>query len=174
MADIRIAKPEAGIGENIPSEPGARFVFEFPTTDATLLRDGDNLVINFPDGAQISLQDFYSEYDEENLPSFVMDDVEVAAQDFFTAMNEPDLMPAAGPGTGGDAANARYHAYDSMPLAEGIDHLWQLDWGMNRAFDHEDEFNSWGRQDDLDGQNPPANTLARADKIGRASCRERV
>ncbi len=45
-----------------------------------------------------------------------MDDVEVAAQDFFTAMNEPDLMPAAGPGTGGDAANARYHAYDSMPL----------------------------------------------------------
>ncbi len=163
MADIRIAKPEAGIGENIPSEPGARFVFEFPTTDATLLRDGDNLVINFPDGAQISLQDFYSEYDEENLPSFVMDDVEVAAQDFFTAMNEPDLMPAAGPGTGGDAANARYHAYDSMPLAEGIDHLWQLDWGMNRAFDHEDEFNSWGRQDDLDGQNPPANTLARAD-----------
>ncbi len=163
MADIRIAKPAAGIGENIPSEPGARFVFEFPTPDATLLRDGDNLVINFPDGAQISLQDFYSEYDEENLPSFVMDDVEVAAQDFFTAMNEPDLLPAAGPGTGGDAANARYHAYDSMALAEGIDHLWQLDWGMNRAFDHEDEFNSWGRQDDLDGQNPPANTLARAD-----------
>ena len=27
---------------------------------------------------------------------------------------------------------------------------------MNRAFDHEDEFNSWGGQDDLDGQNPPA------------------
>lgn len=69
-------KPAAGNSENIPSEPSARFVFDFATTDATLLKDGDNLVINFPDGSQVSLQDFYSEYDEENLPSFVMDDNE--------------------------------------------------------------------------------------------------
>lgn len=53
MPDISVVKPVNGVSETIPSEPGARFVFDFPATDATLSRDGDNLVINFADGSQV-------------------------------------------------------------------------------------------------------------------------
>ena len=148
MADIRLAKPAAGATQSVPCEPEARFVFDFPTTDATLARDGDNLNIRFEDGSNLELQGFYQQYNEENLPSFNIDGTEVAAADFFAAMNEPDLMPAAGPGTGTVANGARFHEWGDYALTGGIQHLDGLDWGFSRAFEWEDHPNAVGYNGD--------------------------
>ncbi|MBD5648145.1 MAG: hypothetical protein HDQ89_11285, partial [Desulfovibrio sp.] len=155
MADIRLAKPAPGASQSIPCEPEARFVFDFPTTDATLARDGDNLNIRFEDGSNLELQGFYQEYNEENLPSFSIDGTEVAAADFFAAMNEPDLMPAAGPGTGTVANGARFHEWGDSALTGGIQHLNGLDWGFSRSFEWEDHPNAVGYTHDDDGGNNP-------------------
>ena len=151
MADIRLAKPAAGATQSIPCEPEARFVFDFPTTDATLARDGDNLNIRFEDGSNLQLEGFYQQYNEENLPSFNIDGTEVAAADFFQAMNEPDLMPAAGPGSGTVANGARFHEWGVSALTGGIDHLDGLDWGFSRSFEWEDRPNAVGYTHDDDG-----------------------
>ena len=68
MVFLEGVKEDGGYQDSKTGRPGLARIFQasrervlfsnFPTTDATLLRDGDNLVINFPDGAQISLQDF--------------------------------------------------------------------------------------------------------------------
>ncbi|MDE7370644.1 MAG: hypothetical protein K2N07_02670, partial [Desulfovibrio sp.] len=94
MADIRLAKPAAGASESVQCAPDARFVFDFPTSDATLARDGDNLNISFQDGSRLQLEGFYQEYNGDNLPSFSIDGTEVAAADFLEAMTAPDLMTA--------------------------------------------------------------------------------
>ncbi len=148
MADIRLAKPAAGAAETVPCAPEARFVFDFPATDATLARDGDNLAIQFEDGSRLNLEGFYTEYNEENLPSFSIDGTEVAAADFFAAMNEPDLMPAAGPGAGTTPTGGRFHEWGDASLAAGIDHLNGLDWGFSRSFEWEDHPNAVGGGDD--------------------------
>lgn len=144
MADIRLARPAAGASESVACSPEARFVFDFPTSEATLARNGDSLTITFSDGASLNLEGFYEEYNKENLPSFTIDGMEVAAADFFNAMNEPDLMPAAGPAAGGTPTGGRFHQYDNMDLADGIDHLNGLDWGMNRPPVEEIARNAFG------------------------------
>ncbi|WP_308621801.1 hypothetical protein [uncultured Desulfovibrio sp.] len=143
MADIRLAKPAAGAAETVPCAPEARFVFDFPATDATLARDGDNLAIQFEDGSRLNLEGFYTEYNEENLPSFSIDGTEVAAADFFAAMNEPDLMPAAGPGAG-TPTGGRFHEWGDASLADGLEHLDGLDLSTGRAFTFDDTLNAVG------------------------------
>ncbi|WP_298068876.1 hypothetical protein, partial [uncultured Mailhella sp.] len=98
MSDIRLLRPAAGTNQAVACEPEANFIFDFPTDAATLSRSGDDLVMTFEDGATLSLTDFYKTYSSENMPSFDVGGSQVAGADFFTAMNEPDLMPAAGPG----------------------------------------------------------------------------
>ena len=131
MADIRLAKPAAGTSQNVVCTPDARFVFEFPTDEATLSRNGDNLVITFEDGSTLQLENFYTAYSSENMPSFSVDGAEISGQDFFTAMNEPDLMPAAGPaGNAGNQSNGnRFHDYVNADLLDGLDRLGGLDIG---------------------------------------------
>ncbi len=151
MADILLAKPAAGASQTIPCAPEARFVFDFPATDATLARDGDDLAIQFEDGSRLNLEGFYTEYNEENLPSFSIDGTEVAAADFFAAMNEPDLMPAAGPGAGTTPTGGRFHEWGNADLADGIDHLNGLDWGFSRSFEWTEHPNAVGGGDDEGG-----------------------
>ena len=131
MADIRLAKPAAGTSQNVVCTPDARFVFEFPTDEAMLSRNGDNLVITFEDGSTLQLENFYTAYSSENMPSFSVDGAEISGQDFFTAMNEPDLMPAAGPaGNAGNQSNGnRFHDYVNADLLDGLDRLGGLDIG---------------------------------------------
>ena len=125
MPDVRLVKPAAGISQNIVCEPQARFVFDFPTDAATLSRSGDNLVLTFEDGSSLQLENFYTAYSSENMPSFSVEGVEISGQDFFAAMNEPDLMPAAGPASNAGQGNgARYHEYTSADLLDGLDIGW--------------------------------------------------
>ncbi|WP_300717522.1 VCBS domain-containing protein [uncultured Desulfovibrio sp.] len=130
MADIRLAKPAAGTTQTVPSAPEGRFVFEFPADAATLSRSGDNLVLTFEDGASIQLQDFYTTYSKEEMPSFQVDGVEIAGADFFAALGE-DLMPAAGPASSSAARSGRYNEYGDGSLLDGIDHLGRLDIGFD-------------------------------------------
>ncbi|MDE7370539.1 MAG: VCBS domain-containing protein, partial [Desulfovibrio sp.] len=90
----------------------------------------------------------YQEYNGDNLPSFSIDGTEVAAADFFEAMNEPDLMPAAGPTTGTVANGARFHEWGDSALTGGIQHLDGLDWGFARNFEWDDVPNAVGRNGD--------------------------
>ena len=131
MADIRLAKPAAGTTQTVPSAPDGRFIFDFPADAATLTRSGDNLVLTFEDGASIQLQDFYTTYSKEEMPSFQVEGVEISGQDFFAALGE-DLMPAAGPAAGSSASRSgRYNEYGGSDLLDGIDHLGRLDIGFD-------------------------------------------
>ena len=130
MADVRLVKPVAG-SQNIVCDPQARFVFDFLADAATLSRSGDNLVLTFEDGSSIQLENFYTAYSSENMPSFSLEGVEISGQDFFTAMNGADLMPAAGPAASASAMGngPRYHEYTNAELYDGLDRLGGLDLG---------------------------------------------
>ena len=143
MADIRLMRPGAGEVQNITCAPEARFIFDFPTDEATLSRSGDNLVITFEDGATLQLENFYTAYSSKNMPSFEVEGAEISGEDFFTAMNEPDLMPAAGPGgnAGAQSNGNRFHSYVNSELLGGLDRLGGLDIGWNDG----------GQDSDLDG-----------------------
>lgn len=131
MADIRLAKPAAGTTQTVPSAPDGRFIFDFPADAATLTRSGDNLVLTFEDGASIQLQDFYTTYSKEEMPSFQVEGVEISGQDFFAALGE-DLMPAAGSAAGSSASRSgRYNEYGGSDLLDGLDHLGRLDIGFD-------------------------------------------
>lgn len=131
MADIRLAKPAPNTAQNIPSTPEGHFIFDFSTGEATLSRDGDDLLLSFEDGATIRLEDFYTTYSKDNMPSFEVDGAEIAGEDFFMAMNEPDLMPAAGPAAraAGQGNGNRFHDYVNASLLDGLDRLGGLDVG---------------------------------------------
>lgn len=131
MADITLSRPAAQTRQAVTGGADDRFVFDFSTGDATLSRDGDNLVFAFDDGASLELTDFYGTYDKENIPDFVVDGAEISGTDFFTAMNAPDLMPAAGPAA--QQAQASRHDADwaDSALYGGIDRLDGLDLGFD-------------------------------------------
>ena len=97
MADIILAKPEAGTRSVVQSVENARIQLNFMTGDALLERSGDDLVFSFEDGSSIVIQDFYTAYTRESVPDFILDGAQIAGADFFAALNLDELMPAAGP-----------------------------------------------------------------------------
>ena len=147
MADIRLAKPVAGTTQTVPSAPDGRFIFDFPADAATLTRNGDDLVLSFEDGSSIRLQDFYTTYSKEDMPSFQVEGGESSGQDFFAALGE-DLMPAAGPAAGSSASRGgRYNEYGGSDLLDGIDHLGRLDIGFGDGVEWaDDQVGGWTHQ----------------------------
>ncbi len=145
MADIQLTRPQAGQTVTLTNIADGRFVFDFPTADPVMERVGDNLVFTFNDGAALVLENFYVEYNAENLPAFVVEGLDLSAQDFFAAL-DPDLMPAAGPAAGaGDAArNSRYSEFGNAALMDGIDRLDGLDLGWGESVDPEDNLEGGG------------------------------
>ena len=119
MADIILTRPQAGQHTVLESVADSRLVLQFPTDQATMERAGDNLVFSFDDGSSIQLTNFYTQYSQESMPDFEVDGTLVAGADFFSAFG-PDLMPAA-----------RYSDLGNSDLLDGINHLNELDWGMN-------------------------------------------
>lgn len=144
MADIRLAKPAANVTQTVPSAPEGHFIFEFPADSATLTKEGDDLVLTFEDGARLQVQDFYTVYNGENMPSFQVEGVEISGEDFFAALDE-DLMPAAGPANANNASrDGRYNEYGNSDLLDGIDHLNRLDIGFDGGVQWaEDEVGGW-------------------------------
>ena len=124
MADFHLTRPVAGASLTTPCAPDARFVFDFATDESTMSRNGDNLIFSFADGSSVVLQDFYTAYNTDALPSFAMQGVQVAAPDFFSAMGHEDLMPAAGPAASAAQLGAgHYNEYGNMDLLGGLGRL---------------------------------------------------
>ena len=156
MPDIILARPAAGQQAAIPAQAQSRIVLDFAPDDATLFRQGDNLVFGFADGGSVSLTDFYKVVTKETLPEFSVDGASVPGEEFFAALNDEDLIPAAGP-----AANAtgggRYQDYADSALEGGTWRLGALDyrtafgsepssdlWTYGSLYNHEPELSTGG------------------------------
>lgn len=130
MADILLTRPAPATVQTVPSVPDGHIIFQFPADAALLTRENDDLVLTFEDGASIRLQNFYTTYSKDSMPSFEVDGAQISGEDFFTAMNEPDLMPAAGPSRSSSNGN-RFHDYTDVSLLDGLDRLGGLDVGWD-------------------------------------------
>ena len=150
MADIRLVKPQPNTTQTVSCAADSRFVFEFPSDTALFAKDGNDLVLTFEDGSSLRLQNFYTTYSKEEMPTFEMEGTEISGEDFFAALGDPDLMPAAGPSASAQG-NSSFNVYDSAALMNGIDRLDGLDigfaWGQQPQ---EDLYASIGRGDDED------------------------
>ncbi|OUO51771.1 hypothetical protein B5F76_08885 [Desulfovibrio sp. An276] len=147
MADIRLVKPQANAVHNVPCATGNRFVLEFPSDAALFAKDGDDLVLSFEDGSSIRLQDFYTTYSKEEMPSFEMEGAEISGEDFFAALGNPDLMPAAGPSAAAATRGGGFNQYGNVELLQGIDRLGGLDISFNWGQEHEDDLYAYGHRD---------------------------
>ena len=103
-----------------------RFVFQFPVGEAEVSRSGDDLVFVLENGVSITLKDFYASYTAQNMPAFEVEGMEIAGADFFAALDQPELMPAAGPEPANDSY---YQEWSNMELLGGLDRLGGIDTG---------------------------------------------
>ncbi len=138
MADIQLQKPTANQTVTLAPQAEDRLVFEFDSSEATLIRDGDSLVMSFEDGASLFLTDFYVAYTADNMPTFLIEGTEVNGEDFFAALGE-ELMPAAGNTT--TAPQGSGSTVDTLAgtLLDGIDRLDGLDQAYPTSFDEEED-----------------------------------
>ncbi len=146
MADFHLARPAFGVSNNVSCEKGMRFVFEFPVSDTSMSRSGDDLVFRFSDGSAVILQGFYETYNSEELPTFAMEGQEIGAHDFFAAMNVPGLMPAEGASpSSSKSPKAKGHngEYENMALLDGLDRLDGEDLGWKDGGFTEHKLDGW-------------------------------
>ncbi len=146
MADILLEKPTAGATTTLTPQAEDRLVFAFDSAEATLTREGDNLVMSFEDGSAVNLTNFYEAYSAENMPTFLIEGTEVDGESFFAALGE-DLMPAAG-----NTASAPLGSGSSVDtlagnLFAGIDRLDGLDQAYPDGFDQEEVLQGDGLTD---------------------------
>ena len=135
MADIILNKPEAGTQAVFEAAGDSRIDLNFPTDQATLERSGNDLIFRFDDGGTVALRDFYTAYTKESIPDFVIEGTPIAGEQFFMALNEPDLMPAAGPAANASNADGgRFREYTDATLIDGVNRLDGLDLSSSRAF----------------------------------------
>lgn len=164
MADIILNKPEAGTQAVFEAAGDSRIDLNFPTDQATLERSGNDLIFRFDDGSTVVLRDFYTAYTKNSMPDFVIEGTPIAGEQFFTALNEPDLMPAAGPAANAASADGgRFREYADDALINGVNRLDGLDLSSNRAFFPERD--PWGglRGDDTPNYAP---TLSVSGSLG--------
>ena len=164
MADIILNKPEAGTQAVFEAAGDSRIDLNFPTDQATLERSGNDLIFRFDDGSTVVLRDFYTAYTKDSMPDFVIEGTPIAGEQFFTALNEPDLMPAAGPAANAASADGgRFREYADDALINGVNRLDGLDLSSNRAFFPERD--PWGglRGDDTPNYAP---TLSVSGSLG--------
>ena len=164
MADIILNKPEAGTQAVFEAAGDSRIDLNFPTDQATLERSGNDLIFHFDDGSTVVLRDFYTAYTKDSMPDFVIEGTPIAGEQFFTALNEPDLMPAAGPAANAASADGgRFREYADDALINGVNRLDGLDLSSNRAFFPERD--PWGglRGDDTPNYAP---TLSVSGSLG--------
>ena len=70
MADINLTRPSRGERQVARTGGDSRIVLNFPADQATMEKDGDNLVFSFDDGGSVVLENFYQQYTAESIPEF--------------------------------------------------------------------------------------------------------
>ena len=143
MADIKLVRPSAGQTAVIPSAPDARMVLDFSADQVSIERPqgSDSLFFRFDDGAAIELQNFYTQYNKDDIPSFEVDGQLIAGADFFNAFG-PDLAPAAGP-SASPTRSGRYSDFANAGLENGVNHLDGLDYRLGFGGDTQPNINPY-------------------------------
>ena len=135
---VLIARPAAGENASFESQAGAKILFDFEPSTATVSRSGSDLVFQMDDGGSVTLTRFF-EVGDQPLPSLVLPSGdEVASSEFLSAF-DIDLITAAGPGagSGSDSGGSGEYDDDSGSLLAGIDRLGSLGtlyWGRSTSF----------------------------------------
>ena len=143
MADIKLVRPSAGQTAVIPSAPDARMVLDFSADQVSIERPqgSDSLFFRFDDGAAIELQNFYTQYNKDDIPSFEVDGQLIAGADFFNAFG-PDLAPAAGP-SASPTRSGRYSDFANAGLEDGVNRLDGLDYRLGFGGDTQPNINPY-------------------------------
>ena len=145
MADIKLTRPAAGQNVVILSARDARMVLDFPTDQISIERpqNSDSLFFRFDDGGSIELQNFYTQYHKDDVPSFEVDGQLIAGTEFFDVFG-PDLVPAAGPSS--VARGGGYQEYSELNIGHGVGALGGVDLQFDSASQSEATFPSLGQQ----------------------------
>ena len=147
MADLTLRHPANGANQVIPSEKFDHIAFDFPSDSVVLSKEGNDLLLSFEDGSRITLTDFYTTFSKDSIPDFIVDGTSVSGSEFFAALNEPDLMPAAGPAVAASNADGgRFHEYTDASLMDGVERLGGLDLGLNRVAEPDRELEAYGNR----------------------------
>ena len=135
--NIQLQRPSSGQSSVVPVGPDARLEFAFDQGDANFSKDGQDFVLTFDDGATLRIQGFYDNFgDNAQPPTLVVQGQELPGDQFLAALNNPDLMPAAGPGAGPPMGGGSYE--DALLSGVGgVDRLDKL------------EFDGWGRNTEV-------------------------
>lgn len=144
MSDIKLVRPSAGQTTVIPSTPDARLVLDFSADQVSIDRPegSDSLFFRFDDGSAIELQNFYTQYNKDDIPSFEVDGQLIAGADFFSAFG-PDLAPAAGPAAASPTRSGRYNDFGNAGLEDGVNHLDGLDYRLGFGGDTQPDINPY-------------------------------
>ena len=121
--NTQVLRPSAGQSSIVPVGPDARLEFAFNQGEANLSKEGQHLVFTFNDGAKLTLEGFYDNFGEgAKPPTLIVQGNELPGEAFLAALNNPDLMPAAGPGAvlgGGHYEDAVLSGVDGLGDALG-------------------------------------------------------
>jgi len=88
QAQIEVGKPAAGETVQIDAQPGQTYVLDFDPAEAQALVQGDNLVLIFPDGAQIVFENLVALVQQEDGPSLL-----VAGTDLIPLLVAQGIIP---------------------------------------------------------------------------------
>jgi len=127
-----ITKPNNGIMSIEVSDKDIEL--KFSASEGRLNRVENSLVFEFDDGSSVVLENFYSRYSKEEMPTFIVEGVEIPGNEFFTALGAENLMPAAGPEASQQAVQGGHSAsWSTMALFEGLARLGHLDIGFEQV-----------------------------------------
>ena len=96
MADIILNKPEAGTQAVFEAAGDSRIDLNFPTDQATLERSGNDLIFRFDDGSTVVLRDFYTAYNKDSMPDFVIEGTPIAGMRSGSFRAVKNCSPAIG------------------------------------------------------------------------------
>jgi hypothetical protein len=150
--NTQLIRPSAGEHPVLSVGPDAKLEFAFNQGDADLSKDGQNLVFTFDDGATLTLEGFYDNFGEgAQPPTLVVEGQEFPGEEFLAALNNPDLMPAAGPAAGPALGGGTY-ADAALAGVGGVDRLDKLEFdGWDRDVSVEEQRQGIGEDAEIPG-----------------------
>ncbi|MDL2272576.1 hypothetical protein LJC23_06040, partial [Desulfovibrio sp. OttesenSCG-928-I05] len=124
---IAVAAPASGASLTVQSEANAILDLAFNPAEATMGREGNDLVFELDGGGTVTLQNFF-EVGDESLPDLRFPDgTEVASLDFLSGVDF-DISTAAGPagGQGNPSSGSGEYSDDPGAAVNGINRIGML------------------------------------------------
>ena len=87
-------RPATGQHRVVSVGPDVRLEFAFDQADANLVKDGQNLVATFGDGAKLTLEGFCDNFGDKNqLPILIVEGHALPGEALLTALHDPGSCP---------------------------------------------------------------------------------